>query len=348
MKRALRHCAFVAVAAMSTLAIGLAAPPAHAQDDAEFYKGRQISWILSTGEGGGYTTAANAFLPYFTKHIPGNPRIIVQTMPGAGGLRAMQYLSTQAAKDGSVIGLVHSGVPLAPLFGLKGANFDGRTFGWIGSLNDTVALCVAWSAAGIRTVKDLYEKEFVVGGTGAGSQMETYPQLLARLLGMRVKIISGYKSGNEVYIAMERGEVAGRCGGGFTSINTTRPEWLPSGKAVVPLIFGFKRTRELPDVPVVMELAKDERTRQILALVMAPQQMDRPLLLPPGAPAARLAQLRKAFDAAMNDPAFIEDAARQRIEMAHVGGERLEAIIAEAYKAPPEVVTAAREAMGGM
>lgn len=318
-----------------------------AQDEAEFYKGRQISWILSTGEGGGYTTAANAFAPYFTKHIPGNPRIVIQTMPGAGGIRAMQYLSTQAAKDGTVIGLVHSGVPLAPLFGLKGANFDPRTFGWIGSLNNTVALCVAWSAAGIRSVKDLYDKEFVVGGTGAGSQMETYPQLLARLLGMRVKIISGYKSGNEVYIAMERGEVAGRCGGGFTSINTTRPDWLPKGKAVVPLIFGFKRTPELPDVPVVMELAKDERTRQILSLVMAPQQMDRPLPVPPGVPAARLAVLRKAFHAAMNDPAFVADVTQQKIEMSEVSGADLEKLIADAYNTPAEVVAAAREAMGG-
>jgi tripartite-type tricarboxylate transporter receptor subunit TctC len=337
--------------AAAAIALGLApfgtAAPASAGDAAEFYKDRQISWILSTGAGGGYAAAANAFAPYFSAKIPGSPRIVIQTMPGGGGLRAMQHLSTMAAKDGSVIGLVHSGVPLAPLFGFKGANFDPRSFGWIGSLNDAVALCVAWSAAGIRTAADLYTKEFVVGGTGAGSQMETYPRALANLLGMRIKIISGYKSGNDVYLAMERGEVAGRCGGGFTSINATRPNWLPTGKAVVPLLFAFKRIRELPDVPVVMELAKDDRTRRILALMMVPQQMDRPLLVPPGVPGDRLAVLRKAFHAAINDAAFIAEAAKRRVEISEVSGERLESIIAEAYATPPDIVAAVRQATGG-
>src|SRR5271170_6488929 len=219
-----------------TLALVLAlAAGAHAQTAAEFYKGRTISWILSAGAGGGYASYAQAFAPYFSAHIPGNPNIVVQNMPGGGGLRAMLYLDAVAPKDGTTLGLVHSSVPFAPLYGTKAASFDPRAMNWIGSIDASTGICVAWHTSGINTWQDLLAKPFVVGGTGAGAQMETIPNLLNKLFGTRIKIISGYKGGNDIYLAMERGEVQGRCGGLISSIRATRPDWFPQNKVNVPI-----------------------------------------------------------------------------------------------------------------
>src|SRR5215467_7963850 len=206
-----RSLVLLAVAAVGTT-------PASADPIEDFYKGRTINWILSAGAGGGYSSYAHVFAPYLSAHIPGKPNIVVQNMPGAGGIRAMIYLANIAPKDGTTIGMVHSSVPFAPLYGIRGANFDPRRMNWIGSINAATGICVSWTASGITTWRDLFEKEFVVGGTGAGSQMETMPAMINRLFGTRIKVVSGYKGGNEVYLAMERGEVHGRCGGLKSSI----------------------------------------------------------------------------------------------------------------------------------
>jgi tripartite-type tricarboxylate transporter receptor subunit TctC len=324
------------------LVSGLVPTGASADD---FYKGRQISWILSADVGGGYASYARAFAPFFSDHMPGKPTIIIQHMPGAGGIRAMNYLDAVAPKDGSVIGLVHSSVPFAPLFGIKGAKFDPRRTNWIGSLDSNVAICITWHASPIKTWQDVLEKEFTVGGSGVGSQMETMPAMLNKVFGTRMKIISGYKGGNEIYLAMERGEVDGRCGGLVSSINSTRPDWFPQKKISVPMIVALRRSPLFPDVPAVAEFAKDERSRQILQLFVAPQSMDRPILAPPGVPAERIAVLRAAFHAAVNDPGFITEATKQHLEVEEVSGEHVADILAAAYALPAEVVKAAIEAL---
>src|SRR5580658_5766531 len=224
---------------------------------ADFYKGRTISWILSAGVGGGYASYAQAFAPYFSAHIPGNPTIVIQNMPGGGGLRAMLYLDSVAPKDGTTLGLVHSSVPFAPIYGIKAANFDPRTMNWIGSLDASTGICVAWGESGIATWQDLLEKPFVVGGTGAGSQMETLPVMLDKLFGTKIKVISGYKGGNDIYLAMERGEIEGRCGGLISSIASTRPDWFPQKKVNVPVQIATARNPQFPEAPAIMELAKD-------------------------------------------------------------------------------------------
>jgi tripartite-type tricarboxylate transporter receptor subunit TctC len=324
---------------------GLAFIPAKADPVADFYKGKQIAWILSAGAGGGYSSYANAFAPFFSAHIPGNPKIVVQNMPGAGGIRAMNHLSAVAPKDGTVIGLVHSSVPFAPLYGIQGASFDPRKMNWIGSMNATTAICVAWHTSGIKDWQDMMTKEYMVGGTGAGSQMETMPAMLNQLFGTKMKVISGYKGGNDVYLAMERGEVAGRCGGLYSSISSTRPDWFPQKKVAVPVQVAVERNPHFPDVPAVGEFAKDEHTKNVLKLVLSPLLMDRPVLLPPGAPADRVEALRRAFHDAMNDPAFVAEAAKQRIEIEEVSGENVARIIEEAFAMRPEVIKTAKEAM---
>jgi tripartite-type tricarboxylate transporter receptor subunit TctC len=329
---------------LSALALA-ALPLAAAGADDDFYKGRQIALILSADVGGGYASYARAFAPFFSKHIPGNPNIVIQHMPGAGGIRAMNYLYSVAPKDGTVLGLVHSSVPFALLYGIKGAKFDPLRINWIGSLDANTAICIAWHSSRIKTWQDVLEQEFTVGGSGVGSQMETMPAMLNKLFGAKMRVISGYKGGNEIYLAMERGEVDGRCGGLVSSINSTRPDWFPQQKIRVPIVVALERNPLFPDVPAVAEFAKDKRTRQILQLFVAPQAMDRPILAPPDVPAERIATLRRAFHATMNDPAFIAEARRQHLEVAEVDAARLAKIVADAYALPPDIVKAAVEAM---
>jgi tripartite-type tricarboxylate transporter receptor subunit TctC len=328
-------------------AAALAVSSAQADPVEDFYKGRQVTMILSADAGGGYASYANAFAPYLAQHIPGKPKIVVQYMPGAGGLRAMNYLFSVAPKDGSTIALVHSSVPFAPLYGLTAAQFDPRKMNWIGSIDATDGICVAWHTAKVKTWDDLLTKQLTVGSSGAGSQMETLPMMLDKLFGTKIKVISGYKGGNEVYLAMERGEVDGRCGSLVSSINSTRPTWFSQHLVSVPVAIALERDPQFPDTPALIEFAKDEKTRQILRLILAPMSVDRPILMPPGVPADRVAALKVAFHAAMMDPAFLADAKKQRIEVREVSGDKVAKIIADAFAMPADVVAAANESMNG-
>ncbi len=221
---------------VATLALVLAiGGAARADPIADFYHGRSISWILSAGAGGGYASYAEAFAPYFGAHIPGKPNIVIQNMPGGGGLRAMLYLNSVAPKDGTTLGLVHSSVPFAPLYGIGAARFDPRKMNWIGSIDASTGICVSWHTSGIATWQDMLTKPFTVGSTGAGSQMETMPMMLDNLFGTKIKVVAGYVGGNDIYLAMERGEIAGRCGGLISSIKSTRPDWFPQHKVNVPI-----------------------------------------------------------------------------------------------------------------
>jgi tripartite-type tricarboxylate transporter receptor subunit TctC len=324
-----------------------AAQPASAESAEEFFKKtNDITLTLSAGPGGGYSSYGRAFARYFGNHMPGHPNIIVQNMPGGGGLRATNFLFNNAPKDGSMLGLIHSSVPLAPLYGMKAAKFDATKFNWIGSMNTANGICVAWHESPIKTYKDLFDKTFIVGGTGAGSQMETLPAMLNALLGTKNKIISGYKGGNDVYLAMERGEVHGRCGGLKSSIRSTRPEWFPKKLVNVVIQISAERDPDFPDVPTVMELiGNDEFKKKILHLVLAPMEMDRPVLAPPGVPDDRVKMLRDAFAATMKDKGFVAEAEKQHLELEWFGGDKLDKIIKSAYAISPDVAHAAAEAL---
>jgi tripartite-type tricarboxylate transporter receptor subunit TctC len=241
---------------------------------------------------------------------------------------------------------VHSSVPFAPIYGIKAASFDPRNMNWIGSIDASTGICVAWHESGIATWQDMLTKPLVVGGTGAGSQMETMPVMLDKLFGARLKVISGYRGGNDIYLAMERGEIQGRCGGLISSINSTRPDWFAKKLVNVPIQIAAARNPLFPDAPAIMEFAKDERTRKILQLILAPLEMDRPILAPPGVPEERVAALREAFHAAMNDPAFIAEAEKDHLEIREVSGRRIAEILKDAFAMPPEIAKAATEAMG--
>jgi tripartite-type tricarboxylate transporter receptor subunit TctC len=311
-----------------------------------FFKGKTIRILLSAGVAGGYAEYARVLAQHLGDHLAGRPDFIVQSMPGAGGLLATNYLYSQAAQDGTTIGIIHSTVPLAPLFGTTGARFDALKFNWLGSLDRADGMCTAWHASPIKTWADMLEKEFVVGSTGAGSQFSILPAMLNKLLGTRIKVINGYKDGGEIFQAMEKGEIEGRCSTQLTAIQSIRPQWLAEHKLAVPILIGRQRIAEFPDTPAVMEFVKDAATRAQLELMLLTQDMDRPVLLPPGVPADRVAQVREALLATMADPAFVADAHRMHLHLEPVRGEDLAKALAAAYALPPDVVAAAKETMG--
>lgn len=329
-------------------ALAAAAPwAACAQDAAPFYRGKTIRIVISTGVAGGYMEYARLLADHMGAHIPGQPSFIVQSMPGAGGLLATNYLYAQAPQDGTTFGIVHSSIPLAPLWGSKGVRFDPLKFNWLGSLDRVDGTCIAWHTSPIKTWSDMLSKEFTVGSSGAGSQMDTYPAALNRLFGTKIKVVGGYKDGTDVYLAMERGEIDGRCGGQMTVIKSARPQWLTEHLISVPIVFAEHRNPEFPDTPTILEFVNDEATRQQLDLLTLTQNFDRPVMLPPGVPQERVRELRAAFDATVKDPAFLADVVRMSLHVDPVSGVDMAAALVRAYALPPEVIAAARELMGG-
>lgn len=333
------------LAGLLALMLGAAAPGF--AEDAPFYRGKTIRIVISTGVAGGYAEYARLLADHMGTHIAGQPGFIIQSMPGAGGLLAANYLYSQAPQDGTTLGMVHSSVPLTPLWGNKGVRFDTLKFNWLGSLDRVDGMCIAWHTSPVKTWADLLTHDFTVGSSGAGSQMDIYPAMLNRLFGTRFKVIAGYKDGTDVYLAMERGEVEGRCGGQLTVIKSTRPRWLTQHLINVPIVIADKRSPDFADTPSILEFVGDEATRQQLDLLLVSQGLDRPVMLPPGVPAARVKELRDAFDATVADKAFLADVERKNLHVDPVRGEDMAAALARAFALPPEIIAGARELMGG-
>jgi tripartite-type tricarboxylate transporter receptor subunit TctC len=312
-----------------------------------YFKDKQIRIIMSTGVAGGYAAYARLLTQFMGNHLPGHPNnFIVQSMPGGGGLRATNWLYVQGSKDGTTIGLIHSTAPLAPIYGAKAAQYDSRNFIWLGSMNSAPGLCVAWHDSPIKTWQDMLDKEFIVGSSGAGSQMEVLPSMMNKYLGTKMKIIGGYQNGTDIFLAMERGELQGRCGGLVTVIQLTHPDWFPEHKVNVPIQFAAERNPMFPDSPTVMEYLKDPKARQVFELAFATQDMDRPFLLPPGVPKERVKELRDGFATSLKDPELIAEAKKQNLDINYISGEKVSQIIAQAYAMPADVIASARELMG--
>jgi tripartite-type tricarboxylate transporter receptor subunit TctC len=332
---------------MLVLLLSLIPGTGRAQDNAAFFKGKTIRIVISTGVAGGYAEYARALAEHMGRHIAGEPRFMVQSMPGAGGLAATNYLYSQAPRDGTTIGIVHSTIPLAPLWGHKGVRYETLKINWLGSLDRADGMCITWRTSPSRTWGDLLSRETTVGSSGAGSQMEAYPMLLNRLFGTKMKVIGGYKDGTDIYLAMERGELDGRCGGQLSVIKSTRPDWLTEHKINVPIVIAEKRNAEFPDTPAVMEFVKDDAARRQLELITMTQNFDRPVLLPPSVSADRVKELRRAFDATVADQAFRADIERLNLHLDPVSGEEMTKALERAFSFPADVIAAARITMGG-
>jgi len=311
---------------------------AQAQSPADFYKGRNVDLYVGYSVGGGYDLYARVLARHIGRHIPGNPTIVVKNMEGAGSLRLANWLYRVAPKDGSVFAIIGRGTGFDPLLGQQAAQFDGNKFTWLGSGNHEVSVCVAFEGrAGVTKFDDLQAKEMTVGGTGASADTDQFPRVLNGVLGTRMKVVSGYPGGNDIVLAMERGELQGRCGWSWSSVKATHGAWIAEKKLNILVQLSLHKHPDLPDVPLVVDLAKTDEERQILTLIFARQVMGRPFLAPPGIPADRAEALRKAFMETMTDPAFVADAEKSQLEVNPVAGDDLQKLVAEIYRTPPEV-----------
>jgi tripartite-type tricarboxylate transporter receptor subunit TctC len=331
-----------ATVAAAALAV-VPATMAWAQSPAEFYKGKNVDLMVGYSAGGGYDVYARMIARYIGKHIPGNPTVVVKNLDGAGSLRLANALYNQLPKDGTVFGTVARGAAFDPLLGNKAAQFDASKFSWIGSANDEVSVCVAWNTSGVTKIEDTFDKELVVGGTGPSADTDQFPRIVNGVLGTKMKIVTGYPGGNDVSLAMERGEVQGRCGWSWSSVISTRKDWYDSKKINVLVQMSLAKHPDLPNVPLVLDLAKTPEQKQILTLVFARQALGRPFLAPPGVPADRLAALRKAFMDTMKDPEFIAEADKAKLEITPIDGEKVQQIVVDAYKVDPAIAKKTEE-----
>jgi tripartite-type tricarboxylate transporter receptor subunit TctC len=314
---------------------------------AEFYASTPITVIVGFPGGGGYDAYARLLSRHLGQHIPGSPKIIISNMPGAGSLIAANYLYNKAEKDGSVIGMFAGGLALDPLFGNAQARFDGRRLTWIGSMNGETSLCLARSDAPIKTVQDIFKQEFIIGTASSTGGTFAFPTSSNYLLKTKFKLVSGYSGTNGVMLAVDRGEVQGMCGISYSSVKTARPQWLEKNQVNIILQESTRRLPELPDVPAVMELAKDEETKRVLELIYGWKlAMGRPIVGPPDIPQARVAVLRQAVDAMLKDSAFLAEAEKLQVEIVPTSGAEIEQFIMRAYETPKALIDRATLAQG--
>jgi tripartite-type tricarboxylate transporter receptor subunit TctC len=324
------------VAALAALLVLPAAADAQAAPD--FYKGKAVTLYIGYSVGGGYDTYGRIVARFIGRHIPGNPAIVVENMEGAGGLRLANWLAQLAPKDGTAFGIVSRGTGFDPLLGVSEAAFKGTDFAWLGSANNDVSVCVSWKTSPVETFADVLTKELTLGAVAGGSDdTAQFPRILNGVLGTKFKMVSGYPGTNDIVLAMERGEVAGLCGWSWSSVVATHANWIQDKDINVLVQTALDKHKDLPDTPLVMDFAKTDAQHQILKLIFARETMGRPFLAPPGTDPDRVAILRKAFMDTMNDPDFLAEARKEKLEISAVPGDKVEALVKEIYQTPPDI-----------
>jgi tripartite-type tricarboxylate transporter receptor subunit TctC len=328
----LMSCAIIAIGAAGLSGLSFAQNADQKAGQTE--NGPSVELYVGYSPGGGYDVYARALARHMDRYIPGHPTILPKNMPGAGSLVLTNWLYNVAPKDGSAFGMIGRGTGFDPLLGSKKAKFDASKFNWIGSMNDEVSVCVAWHTTGITSLEQVKEKPLVVGGTGAAADTDQFPKVLNGVLGTKFKIVSGYPGGNEINLAMERGEVQGRCGWSWSSVIATHKKWLDEKKINILVQLSMHKHPDLPNVPLIMDYAKTDEGRKIFKLIFSRQPMGRPFVAPPGIPAERVAMLRKAFMDTLHDKQFLADAKRMKLEINAVSGEDVQKIVSEVYATP--------------
>ena len=318
--------------------------PGAAADAESFYQGRNLTLVIGYTAGGGYDLYARLLARHLSRYIPGHPTIVPENMPGAGGLRASNYLYAAAAKDGSVIGTFSRSIPTMPLV-TTANNFDGRKFSWIGSMSSDTSMCLTGASSPVKSFADMLTKPVVMGGQNAAADSDIYARLYNKVFGTRIKLVSGYPGTNDITLAMLRGEVDGICGLSWGTIKVAHPEWLRDRSVNFLAQAALKKDPDLPDVPLALDLIGDPVKRKVLYLLFAPQAMGRPFTAPPGIPDDRKAALTKAFDEAMKDPDLLAEAAKEKMDIAPMTGHEIDALLAELYALPPDVTIQAAKAI---
>jgi len=330
--------------ALLGLAAVSGATPAAAQ--ADFYKGKTVEVIISTGAGGGLDTNGRIVARHLGNHIPGNPTVVSKNMPGAGHIRAANYVYSQAPKDGTTIGtFIPIFVMAQVLERSKGIQFNPANFQWLVSTSSSNSTVYVWHTTGVKTLEDAMQKQVLMGGTGVGSYNVIYPTVLNSVVGTKFRLVTGYPSTTEIAIAMERGEVQGRAGNNFNSLTSEHGDWLKSGKINLLAQVGLERDPDFPNLPLIMEYAKTDEDRQILRFFSTDVVIGRPFVTSPGVPAERVAILREAFDRLLKDPAFRDDAKKAGIDISPVAGTAIQTIVTDFMNTPANIVTKAKAAM---
>jgi tripartite-type tricarboxylate transporter receptor subunit TctC len=309
---------------------------AAAETVAEFYAGKTIQMIIGFGPGGGNDQWARILARFMPKHIPGHPVMAPQNMPGAGSFVAANYLYNTAPRDGTAMGIIGRDAAVGPLTGAKGARFDALRFTWIGTPSIDTNVCLARSDAPVKSYDDLLRKQLIIGDTGAGAGGYTYPRVLNAVLGTKFKNVSGFPGTTEVFLALQRGEVEGTCSS-LDIFVSTQPTWIRDGVVNVLFQGGAEIDPQIPNVPSIFDLAKTPEQKQVVNFLYGPQGLGRPFFSPPDMPPDRRDALRKAFDETMKDPDFIAEAAREKLKIQPLGGERMLDILKSLYATPKSV-----------
>lgn len=315
---------------------------AFAQAD-DTFAGRTISLIVGFSPGGAYDLYARVLARHIPKHLPGHPTVIVQNMPGAGGIKAANYLYQVAPKDGSVLGTFARGVVIGPLFG-EGA-FDATKFSWLGSISDDVNVCLAWHTSSVKVWGDLLTKPFIAAGQGAQADPDVYANLIKNLFHAPIKLVSGYPGSNDIILAMERGEVDGVCALSYSTIKAKLEEKIKNKDINIIFQAGVEKTPDLPDVPLLSDLAQGAHQLEIMKLIMGVQGMARPFVAPPGLTAKTKDMLRTAFSDTMSDPAFMDEAKKLNLEVHATSGSDIDGLVADLYRTPHDIVVEAKQAI---
>jgi tripartite-type tricarboxylate transporter receptor subunit TctC len=334
-------CVALAVSAAGGLPSARAADPV-----ADFYSGKTVQVLIGFSPGGGYDLYARTVARYMGRHIPGNPKLVPQNMPGAGSLKAANYLYSVAPKDGTALAHFAPGIMFEPLLGHgDGAQFEATKFTWLGSASREASVCAFMAGTGIKTWQDMRTKSTVIGASGGGAESDVFPTVLRNMFHLPLKIVTGYPGGTEITLAMERHEVDGRCGWSWTSLLSRNKALLDSNRLDVVLQIALQKTKDLPDVPLIVDVTDNAEQKAALKLIVARQSIARPFAAPPGIPPERARALREAFDATMKDPDFIAEAKAQSLDVDPVTGAEVETLIREVYASSPEAVQLAAASM---
>jgi len=315
------------------------AQPLGAQDAID----RPMTIYVAGTAGGGIDLYARLVSRHIGRHIPGKPSVTVQVMPGAGGIRAANFLAEQAPRDGTAIATFAGGPILEPLIGARNPGYDMSAFTWIGAITKDIGLCIAWAATPFKTIEEVRRQQMVVAGTGAGSETDTWPVVLNEVLGTRFKLVTGYLGTQETILAIERGEAHGRCVFSYSALKIAKPDWLRDKKINVLVLTALEPHPDFPGVPAAVDLVSNPDDRQLLELMVGPGAMARPFVAPPALPANKAALLRRAFDATMQDAEFRAEAARLQADLAPTTGEDVQKLVARLYATPRSVIERAKK-----
>jgi len=335
-------------ASIGVIAATVALPATASEDVSRFYSGKSIQLAIGYGPGGGYDSYARVLSRHMGRHLPGNPSFVAQNMPGAGSRVAANWLYNVAPKDGSALAMVGQNTPLDQALREKGIQFDAARFNWIGNPIVDNNYTFSWAHSGLHTIEDVLKKGgLICGGSGATSPSVLNPQILNNLLNANIRIISGYPGGNDVNLAMERGELNCRGSNSWASVKATLGPWLKEKKLSFLVEWGLDPEPEVSEymgrkVPRIIDLVTDESDRRALELIVSGSPLGRPLVAPPDVPAARVEALRRAFDKTVADPTFLAEAKKLSLDIKPVSGERLQEVAAQTANAPKSVVERAR------